>query len=72
MDFIEERNNQKSPIGDYPFYLLIETLGSNESHDSDKLNNAFNKCLEQDLVVNGTVVSEKHKIEVCMISVFHT
>nr|XP_023019728.1 D-2-hydroxyglutarate dehydrogenase, mitochondrial-like [Leptinotarsa decemlineata] len=63
MDFIKERNNQKSPIGDYPFYLMIETSGSNEQHDEEKLNMFFEETLEKELVLNGTVANETNKIQ---------
>ncbi|KAJ8929675.1 hypothetical protein NQ314_017602 [Rhamnusium bicolor] len=41
MEFIKERNQQNSPIGEYPFYLLIETSGSNERHDAEKIKQIF-------------------------------
>ncbi|CAG9833544.1 unnamed protein product [Diabrotica balteata] len=63
MDFINEVVGQNSPIGDYPFYLLIETSGSNEQHDEEKLNNFFEAALNKALVLNGTVASEPAKIE---------
>ncbi|KAJ8971407.1 hypothetical protein NQ317_005523 [Molorchus minor] len=37
MKFINERNHQQSPIGSYPFYLMIEVAGTDESHDNEKL-----------------------------------
>ncbi|CAG9814443.1 unnamed protein product [Phaedon cochleariae] len=63
MDFIKERNHQCSPIGDYPFYLMIETAGSNERHDEEKLDGFFEESMQKGLVLNGTVASEPNKIE---------
>lgn len=57
-------NKVESPIGDNPFYLLIETAGSNEQHDYEKLNTFLELALEKQLVLNGTVVQESIKKEV--------
>ncbi|XP_028133838.1 D-2-hydroxyglutarate dehydrogenase, mitochondrial [Diabrotica virgifera virgifera] len=63
MDFINQIVGQTSPIGDYPFYLLVETSGSNEQHDEEKLNHFFEAALKKFLVLNGTVASEPAKIQ---------
>lgn len=63
MDFIKNVVGQQSPIGDYPFYLLIETSGSNAQHDEEKLNNFLEESLQKALVLNGTVASEPSKIK---------
>ncbi|KAG5874102.1 hypothetical protein JTB14_005898 [Gonioctena quinquepunctata] len=63
MDFIKEYNKQKSPIGEYPYYLMIETSGSNEQHDEEKLTMFLEESLQKALVLNGTVASELTKIE---------
>lgn len=56
--------NLKSPIGEYPFYLLIETSGSDEGHDSEKLHNFLQSGLEKGLILNGTVASDAAKVKV--------
>ncbi|CAG9833545.1 unnamed protein product [Diabrotica balteata] len=58
MQFISEKNQQTSPIGEYPFYLMVETSGSNEEHDQHKLNRFFEKILTKGLVLNGVVASD--------------
>ncbi|XP_074041642.1 D-2-hydroxyglutarate dehydrogenase, mitochondrial isoform X2 [Leptinotarsa decemlineata] len=62
MEFVNERLKMNSPIGDFPYYLLIETSGSNEEHDSDKLHQFLESCMEKELVLDGTVATEPHKI----------
>ncbi|XP_018569933.1 D-2-hydroxyglutarate dehydrogenase, mitochondrial [Anoplophora glabripennis] len=62
MEFIDEKLNIKSPIGEYPFYLLIETSGSNESHDTEKLNTFLETALNKHFILNGIVASEPAKI----------
>ncbi|EKX49264.1 hypothetical protein GUITHDRAFT_104792 [Guillardia theta CCMP2712] len=38
-----------------PFWVLVETTGSEDSHDSDKLYNFLNYCMEKQVVEGGTV-----------------
>mmetsp|Transcript_58399 Transcript_58399/g.92739 ORF Transcript_58399/g.92739 Transcript_58399/m.92739 type:complete len:533 (-) Transcript_58399:175-1773(-) len=44
-----------NPISDSPFYVLIETHGSNESHDEQKLENALELLMEKEYVLDGTI-----------------
>ncbi|XP_047527172.1 D-2-hydroxyglutarate dehydrogenase, mitochondrial [Vanessa atalanta] len=52
-----------NPIGDYPFYVLIETHGSDETHDNEKLNRFLSQEMESGLILDGTVTSEPAKIK---------
>ncbi|XP_057652269.1 D-2-hydroxyglutarate dehydrogenase, mitochondrial-like isoform X2 [Diorhabda carinulata] len=63
MDFIKNVVGQQSPIGDYPFYLLIETSGSNALHNEEKLNSFLEESLQKALVLNGTVANEPNKVQ---------
>ncbi|CAG9856913.1 unnamed protein product [Phyllotreta striolata] len=63
MEFVKDKNNKKLPIDDYPFYLMLETTGSNESHDQEKLNKLFEEVIQKGLVLNGTVASDAKKVE---------
>ncbi|XP_060537296.1 D-2-hydroxyglutarate dehydrogenase, mitochondrial [Cylas formicarius] len=63
IDLLERETHIKSPIGKYPFYVLIETSGSNEAHDGEKVSQFLDSSLETDLVVNGTVTNEPTKVE---------
>ncbi|KAJ9600104.1 hypothetical protein L9F63_009615 [Diploptera punctata] len=53
----------KQPIGDFPFYMLIETSGSNGIHDEEKLTSFLDNSLETGVVLDGTVASEPSKIK---------
>ncbi|VEN44632.1 unnamed protein product [Callosobruchus maculatus] len=45
IEFSKDTLGVTSPIGNYPFYLLIETSGSNPEHDADKLNKFLDTAL---------------------------
>lgn len=64
MEFVKEFNKLASPIGEYPFYLLLETSGNNEEHNLEKLNNFLEAALNKHLILNGTVAQEESKITV--------
>jgi D-2-hydroxyglutarate dehydrogenase len=53
----------RSPIEKYPFYVLIETRGSNEAHDSEKLTNFLKNTMEKSVVLDGTVTSDPGKMQ---------
>lgn len=60
----KEHTKLKSPLEEYPFYLLIETSGSNEEHDALKLNSFLDTALTEHFVLNGVVTGEPSKIKV--------
>ncbi|VVC92865.1 unnamed protein product [Leptidea sinapis] len=53
-----------NPLEDYPFYVLIETSGCDEEHDSEKLNRFLSKEMESGHIIDGTVTSEPAKMRV--------
>lgn len=55
---------QQPPIGDYPFYMLIETSGSRADHDEEKLMDFLNKVMEKGLVIDGTTTNDLTKMRV--------
>lgn len=55
-----------SPVGDFPFYMLIETRGSNAEHDEEKLNRFLETQLSSGVVLDGTATSEPSKIHVSL------
>lgn len=59
----------KSPIGDFPFYMVIETSGSNSSHDEEKLNKFLENVMEDQIVLDGTVSTEPEKMRVSFLFV---
>jgi D-2-hydroxyglutarate dehydrogenase len=42
----------------HPFYMLIETSGSDEGHDSEKLSGFLEQALENNLILDGTVAQD--------------
>ncbi|XP_071946009.1 D-2-hydroxyglutarate dehydrogenase, mitochondrial-like isoform X2 [Antedon mediterranea] len=52
-----------NPVGDYPFYVLIETSGSNESHDQEKLNHLLDVVMTDGSVENGTVAMDTTQMQ---------
>ncbi|KAF7279777.1 hypothetical protein GWI33_006760 [Rhynchophorus ferrugineus] len=52
----------RSPLPDYPFYMLVETHGSNNDHDQEKLNAFLEDVMSQGLVLDGTVTNEVSKM----------
>uniref|UniRef100_A0A7N8Y577 D-2-hydroxyglutarate dehydrogenase, mitochondrial n=1 Tax=Mastacembelus armatus TaxID=205130 RepID=A0A7N8Y577_9TELE len=52
-----------NPISDCPFYVVIETSGSDPSHDGEKLHNFLEEAMACSLVNDGTVATEETKIK---------
>ncbi|XP_067641620.1 D-2-hydroxyglutarate dehydrogenase, mitochondrial-like isoform X2 [Eurosta solidaginis] len=52
-----------SPINGFPFYMLIETSGSNWQHDLAKINNFIEIGMEKGEIVDGTIASELGKMQ---------
>lgn len=44
--------------------MLIETSGSNETHDEEKLNHFLEKQMASDTISDGVIVNEPSKIHV--------
>lgn len=60
---IKETTGKKPPLDDeYPFYVLIETSGSREEHDEEKLNGLLESLLEEEIVLDGTVAENQSQI----------
>lgn len=64
MRMMGEHCNLHPPIGEHPFYLMIETSGSNEAHDLEKLNSFVETALLEHSVLNGVIASEPSKQKV--------
>uniref|UniRef100_A0A3Q1BQD5 D-2-hydroxyglutarate dehydrogenase, mitochondrial n=1 Tax=Amphiprion ocellaris TaxID=80972 RepID=A0A3Q1BQD5_AMPOC len=52
-----------NPISDCPFYIVIETSGSDPDHDSQKLDNFLEEAIASTFVTDGTVATEESKIK---------
>ena len=64
MEVITDSLKLSSPVAEFPFYVLIETSGSNGSHDEEKLNEFLEGMMGSGLVSDGTVATEITKIQV--------
>lgn len=60
--------NLKNPLTTKPdghdFYVLMETSGSNSSHDEEKLSSFVEKALEEEVIEDGTMTTDPAKIMV--------
>lgn len=52
-------NNMRPLEGEYPFYCLIETSGSNTDHDSAKLESFLEDVMEKEVVADGVVAQDE-------------
>ncbi|XP_066413034.1 D-2-hydroxyglutarate dehydrogenase, mitochondrial isoform X1 [Molothrus aeneus] len=64
MELVETHLKLSSPVADSPFYVLIETSGSNSTHDEEKLNSFLEQAMASGLVTDGTVATDEKKIKV--------
>ena len=55
------------PLEDYPFYVLIETSGSEATHDEEKLNNFLEHVMGQEIVCDGTIAADYTKFQVILL-----
>ncbi|WPH03896.1 actin interacting protein 2 [Acrodontium crateriforme] len=54
----------KLPLeGEYPFYCLIETSGSNSDHDSEKLNAFLEHVMSEEIVADGVVAQDETQLQ---------
>ncbi|KAF0305224.1 D-2-hydroxyglutarate--pyruvate transhydrogenase DLD2 [Amphibalanus amphitrite] len=49
------------PLDDYPCFMLIETSGSDEQHDQEKLTRFLENTMERGLVMDGTLASNSRE-----------
>jgi FAD/FMN-containing dehydrogenase len=54
----------KEPLeGEYPFYCLIETSGSNAEHDNEKLESFLEYVMEKEIVADGVVAQDETQVK---------
>ncbi|XP_073711315.1 D-2-hydroxyglutarate dehydrogenase, mitochondrial isoform X4 [Misgurnus anguillicaudatus] len=63
MKLLEKHLKLSNPIGECEFYIVIETAGSNATHDDEKLHNFLEEVMMSSLVTDGTVATEAAKIK---------
>lgn len=64
LEIVCKVHDKPSPLEEKsPFYVLIETHGSNEVHDKEKLNMFLEKVLNEDLVLDGTIAQDETQVK---------
>lgn len=53
-------------LADCRFYIVIETSGSDSTHDEEKLHNFLEAAMTSSMVIDGTVATEDSKIKVLL------
>ncbi|CAB4253994.1 similar to Saccharomyces cerevisiae YDL178W DLD2 D-lactate dehydrogenase, located in the mitochondrial matrix [Maudiozyma barnettii] len=48
---------------EYPFYILIETSGSNKAHDDAKLETFLESAMESEIVIDGTIAQDETELQ---------
>lgn len=62
--FHHVREGTKRPLdGEYPFYCLIETSGSNSEHDSEKLEQFLEDVMSKEIVSDGVLAQDETQIK---------
>jgi D-2-hydroxyglutarate dehydrogenase len=65
MDIVGQALGLRNPLAsENDFYMLIETSGSQLSHDEEKVKTFLEKVMELGIVDDGTVTSDPSKIKV--------
>lgn len=63
MGAVESHLGLKNPLSDsYPFYVLVETSGSNKDHDDEKLTSLLEGVMEDGLVEDGVLAQDQAQI----------
>uniref|UniRef100_A0A8C1ZMP0 D-2-hydroxyglutarate dehydrogenase, mitochondrial n=1 Tax=Cyprinus carpio TaxID=7962 RepID=A0A8C1ZMP0_CYPCA len=64
MSLLEKHLKLTNPITESPFYIVIETAGSNATHDEEKTTQqGIEEVITSSLVTDGTVATEAKKIK---------
>ncbi|NXX74989.1 D2HDH protein, partial [Urocolius indicus] len=63
MELVQRYLKLSSPVAGSPFYVLIETSGSNSTHDEEKLSSFLEEATASGLVTDGTVATDEKRIK---------
>ncbi|XP_017366208.1 D-2-hydroxyglutarate dehydrogenase, mitochondrial isoform X1 [Cebus imitator] len=63
MQLVGRHLHLASPVQESPFYVLIETSGSNAGHDAEKLGSFLEHSLGSGLVTDGTMATDQRKVK---------
>ena len=64
LDCVTSQLHLRAPVDSYPFYVLLETAGSDAKHDAEKLNRLLERLLAEGIVSDGTVASDATHVKV--------
>jgi len=62
LETVNSKLGLSTPISQHPFSMMIETHGSDETHDEQKLCNFLEKAMEMELVSDGTYTKEPSRV----------
>ncbi|RMZ83996.1 hypothetical protein DV737_g1389, partial [Chaetothyriales sp. CBS 132003] len=63
-DLVHQITGNKRPLnGNYPFYCVVETSGSNTEHDSEKLEQFLEHVLGQEIVSDGVLAENETQLK---------
>ncbi|KAI9822601.1 MAG: hypothetical protein M1827_000320 [Pycnora praestabilis] len=63
-DLVHKVTGKKRPLeGRHPFYVLIETSGSNSEHDSEKLETFLEHVMSEEIVSDGVLAQDETQIQ---------
>ncbi|KAF2964550.1 hypothetical protein GQX73_g9019 [Xylaria multiplex] len=63
-DMVHRVRQNKRPLdGEYPFYCLIETTGSNSEHDAEKLEKFLEDVMSKDIIADGVLAQDETQIK---------
>jgi FAD/FMN-containing dehydrogenase len=61
--FVHKVTGNKKPLeGDHPFYVLIETSGSNVDHDTEKLEQFLEYVMGEEIVSDGVLAQDETQV----------
>jgi FAD/FMN-containing dehydrogenase len=64
LEFVEKDSDLIRPLEErYPFYVLIETSGSNKDHDDAKLESFLENALTEEIIMDGTVAQDDSQLK---------
>lgn len=63
MQLLEAFLGLSNPISRWPFYVLVETSGSNSYHDEEKVTSFLEKVLSENTAQDGTVATDLSKVK---------
>ncbi|XP_064382406.1 D-2-hydroxyglutarate dehydrogenase, mitochondrial-like [Halichondria panicea] len=60
---VEQHCHLPNPISPSPFYALVETSGSNDEHDKEKLNSFLEYIMDEGIIQDGTMATDLTKVK---------